>query len=169
MLQQIITNTPVWVWFLLAFLVYRGFVASVDRVTSLRAAFLIPAVMVALSIQGIATTFGSSDWAAPVWLAALAIGAVATWSLVDPGRMSADPVNRTIRQPGSWVPLMLMMGIFATKYAVGVTLAMHPELKQQAGFVMGICAVYGVFNGIFVGRLLRIVSVFRGSLRQMAA
>lgn len=169
MLQQILTKTPVWVWALLAFLVYRGVVASVERVTSLRSAFLIPVVMLGLSVQGVASTFSANSPAMPIWLAALLAGTALTWSLVDPSRISADPSSRTIRQPGSWTPMMLMMGIFLTKYIVGVTLAMHPELKHEAVFAASVCTLYGLFSGVFVGRLLRILSVYRGSMQQMAA
>ena len=169
MLQQIIAKTPVWVWGLLAFLIYRGFMASIDRVTTLRSAFIIPAVMLALSIQGIAATFGADPLAAPIWLGFVFAGTALTWSLVDASRISADPAKGTVRQPGSWTPMMLMMGIFLTKYVVTATLAMHPEFKQQAMFTAGVCALYGVFNGIFIGRLLRIVSVYRGSAQRMTA
>lgn len=169
MLQQIITNTPVWVWILLAVLIYRGLVASVDRVTSIRSAFLIPVVMLGLSVQGVASAFGAADYAMPVWFAALLAGTALTWSIVDPGRLSADPANGTVRQPGSWTPLALMMGIFLTKYTVAVMLTVHPELKQQAVFVAGVCTLYGLFSGIFLGRLLRIVAVYRGSMQRIAA
>ena len=43
-MQQIILRTPLWVWVLLAFLVYRGMLASVNRETSLKKAFIIPEI-----------------------------------------------------------------------------------------------------------------------------
>jgi len=49
-----------------------------------------------------------------------------------------------------------MMGIFFTKYVVGVLLAMHPELAHQVAFAVGISALYGVFTGIFTGRAIRL-------------
>jgi len=49
-----------------------------------------------------------------------------------------------------------MMGIFFTKYVVGVLLAMHPELGHQATFEIGISALYGAFTGIFAGRAIRL-------------
>ena len=57
---------------------------------------------------------------------------------------------------GSAVPLMLMMGIFFTKYVVGVSLSMHPELAHQTPVAVGISALYGAFTGIFVGRAARL-------------
>lgn len=51
---------------------------------------------------------------------------------------------------------MLMMGIFFTKYSVGVTLVLHPEFGRQALFALGISALYGAFTGIFIGRAIRL-------------
>ena len=58
--------------------------------------------------------------------------------------------------PGSWTPLVLMMGIFITKYAAGVALAMQPDLARDALFSQSIGALYGGFSGVFAGRALRL-------------
>jgi len=60
MLRQIIVNTPIWVWGLLAFLIYRGFISSVDREIPLKRVLIIPLIMLALSVQDIVSTFGLS-------------------------------------------------------------------------------------------------------------
>lgn len=162
MLQQILTKTPVWVWALLAFLIYRGLVASVDREVGLRKVFIIPVVMLALSIQGIASAFGADIAAAPVWLACTFAATLLAWRLTDTDGIRAYPERGSVALRGSWSTMVLVLGIFLTKYAVNVALSMHPELKQQFAFVATVCALYGLFNGIFIGQLLRIVSVFRG-------
>jgi hypothetical protein len=77
MLQQLLINTPVWVWGLLAFLIFRGMLASVGRETGIRRLFIIPLVMLGLSMHGIAASFGADPFAVPVWLAATA--AVPQW------------------------------------------------------------------------------------------
>jgi hypothetical protein len=169
MLQQIVVHTPVWVWALLAFLVYRGFIASVDREVALKKTFIIPVVMLVLSIQGMTSGFGASAFAAPVWLASLVLGSALAWMLADPAALRAFPERGTIHLRGSWAPMMLMMGIFLTKYAVGVTLALHPALRGQMEFVASVCALYGLFSGIFLGKQLRIVAVYRQSLSALPA
>jgi len=57
------------------------------------------------------------------------------------------------------LPLTLMMAIFITKFAVGMSLAQHPELLQQTSFVGIAGMAYGFFSGIFLGRMLKIISV----------
>jgi len=50
---------------------------------------------------------------------------------------------------------MLMMGLFLIKYAVGVALALHPELRRQAAFGLAVPLLYGAFSGVFAARALR--------------
>jgi hypothetical protein len=159
MIQQIISHTPVYVWALLAFLVYRGVAASQDREVSLAKLFIIPAVMLALSLAGMNGhgVPGAGVWV--VWLAGIAAGAALAWR----SARGAIVVNRgagTVVQRGSWVPLLLMVAIFVTKYAVAVMSAMHPELQRQMPAVLAVNALFGVFNGIFIGRLLRYVAAY---------
>jgi len=164
MLQQIFMKTPLWVWPLLAFLLYRGVAASKDREVGLSRLFIIPAVMLGLSIQGIASTFGTNLAAAPVWFGFMLVGTLMAWHFFDSSSVSVLPEKGRVALRGSWSQMALIMGIFMTKYAVNVTLSMNPGLNQQLAFAAMVCALYGVFNGVFVGQLLRIVSIYRGGL-----
>lgn len=167
MFRQVIVNTPVWVWALLAFLIYRGMRAAVGRETKLKTIFIIPAIMLVLSLQGIATTFGMDARAAASWLLCMIAGTGLTWHLFRGDSIAVYPERGVIFQQGSWTQLMLMMGIFFTKYVLGVMLALDPGHKQQVLFATVVCALYGLFNGIFIGRVLRIVTVYRHKQMQM--
>jgi hypothetical protein len=58
--------------------------------------------------------------------------------------------------PGSWVPMLLIVGIFLIKYIVGVDLAMQPTLALDSRYVLIVGALYGLFSGIFAGRAARL-------------
>lgn len=158
MLQQILIQTPVYVWAILAFLIYRGMVASKDRVVSYRSVFIIPAVMVALGLQSISRGFGLETLAGAAWLGGAMIGAGSAWTWTS--RVTVDRAAGVVRQRGSWLPLVLMMAIFCCKYAVAVTLAMQPALRGVLSFAIPACLAFGLFNGIFIGRLMRIVAAW---------
>jgi len=160
MLQQIISHTPLYVWALLAFLMYRGYLASKDREATLRNLAIIPGVMLVLSIQGILGKFGGSDVALVAWAAGAIASTALTWTLVDASRITADRSKGTLHQRGSWIPLMLMLSIFVVKYAVAIVSAMHPELNDSGTFMFAVCILFGLFNGIFFGRLLRCAAVY---------
>jgi uncharacterized protein YneF (UPF0154 family) len=58
--------------------------------------------------------------------------------------------------PTSWVPLLLILGIFLTKYIVGVELAMRPALARDDQYTLVVSVIYGLFSGIFIGRAARL-------------
>jgi len=154
MIGQIISHTPTYVWALLAFLVYRGVLASRDREVALRKLAIIPLVMLGLSLSSLSArgVLGSAVWA--LWLG----GMLASAALVFNVSKHAVLVNRSagaVLQRGSWMPLALMLAIFATRYAVAVATGMQPALAHSLPFATGVTLLFGVFNGIFLGRLAR--------------
>jgi len=159
MLIQIITHTPAWVFALLALLAWLG-----GRQTRAGSAHLyrvvgMPLAMVGLAVYGVVSAFGASSaggLALACWAAAAAATVVVVSRLSLDAAVRYDAAARRFFLPGSWVPLALMMAIFGTKYAVGVTLAFHPEWARQAGFATGISTAYGLFSGVFAGRALRL-------------
>lgn len=165
MIQQIVSHTPVYVWALLAFLIYRGWLASQDRETSLRKVALIPLVMVGLSVTSINGNGPLGDGVWGLWALGAAASAAAIWQL-SPREIVVNRAAGTIMQRGSWMPLVLMIAIFATKYAVAVMSAMHPELPHSVPFAASVALLYGVFNGLFLGRLARYAAAL---LRQPVA
>jgi hypothetical protein len=161
MLQQIVSHTPAYVWAILAFLLYRGVAASADRVTSYRSLFILPALMLALGLQSIASGFGLDGWPGAFWLMGAALGCWLAWTLSGELAITADRAAGTILQRGSWLPLVLMLTIFCSKYAVAVACAMQSELRQSLTFALPVCLLFGLFNGIFIGRAMRSMAAFR--------
>jgi hypothetical protein len=160
MIQQIISHTPVYVWALLAFLIYRGFLASRDREISLLKLSIVPLVMMGLSLSGLNGhgVLGAGVWG--VWAAGLLAGAAITWKLQQGTGIVVNRAAGTLFQRGSWTPLVLMMAIFGTKYMVAVFSAMHPEAPRQLMFALSVTTLYGLFSGVFAGRMARYVAAW---------
>lgn len=150
-MRQFLSHTPTYVWAILAFLIYRGVVALRERELRLPALFILPAVMLLLSLHDIGAKFGGA-FALAIWaLGALAAGLIA-WTRDSP-RLAPGAAPGRVRIPGSRAPLAMMMAIFVTKYAACAALVMQPRLGRDALFVMAVCLAYGAFNGCFLGRL----------------
>lgn len=161
-LIQVIARTPSWVWVLFAALVGLGASQLRNRNASLGRTLFMPLGMAVFSAFGLASAFGSSAATAAqpvgVWLAvATAITALALWFQPTPpaGTLYAAS-SRSFYLPGSAMPLALIVGIFLTKYFVGVELAMQPDLARDGTFAVQIAALYGLFNGLFAARALRL-------------
>ena len=153
----VLRHTPGWVWGMLAALLALGISQMRDRSASLARVSLMPIGMSALSVWGTWTALSGSRLlpdAILVWLALASLAFV----LLAPGRTGArfDPQRRMYAQPGSVVPLLLIVGIFMVKYVVGVDLAMDPRLMQDATYVLSVAGLYGAVTGIFVGRAARL-------------
>ena len=152
MFNQLISHTPVYVWAILGFLILRGVIALRTREIGVNKLFIIPVVMLVLSLQDIAAKFGLGGLALAAWCVAAAVTLLLVWKRgavrVTPAATSGRIVVR-----GSVWPLALMMAIFVTKYAASVTIAVAPLLRHDLLFTAFLCALYGVFNGYFLGRL----------------
>ncbi|GJJ01522.1 hypothetical protein RugamoR64_20600 [Duganella rhizosphaerae] len=160
MIQQIVSHTPTYVWALLAFMLYRGVLASRDREIGLRRLFIIPAVMLCLSLSSMNEhgALGAAVWG--VWALGVAAGAALTWKLGSGAVIAVNRAAGTVQQRGSWALLMLMIAIFVTKYVVAVLTAMHPDMRQNLVFATAVTVLFGLFNGVLIGRLLRYVAAW---------
>lgn len=154
MLIQILTHTPLYVWAILALLVYRGVVAMREREMASRKMFIIPVIMLALSLQDIVAKFGTAFLPLSAWASGAAVMMLLIWKFSREG-VSAGTAPGSVRVHGSWVPLAMMMAIFCTKYATAVTLVVRPHASHNVLFSVVVCALFGVFNGYFLGRLAR--------------
>ena len=153
---QILQHTPTWVFGLFALLLALGSRQLLPTRAGLRRLTVMPVAMAGLSVLGMTSSFGSQPAALAAWAAA---AGVALWLVLQrplPPGVRYDRTQMRFILPGTVVPLMLMMGIFFTKYAVGVQTALHPQLMHQAGFALAVSTLYGAFAGVFLGRSLRL-------------
>lgn len=157
MFVQIISGTPVWVWFLLAGLVALGVSHARARSVSPARLAVLPVVMAVLSLAGTVSAVGASIPVLVGWGlgAAVVLGVVAR--LPAPVGVRRDPSTGRFELPGSWAPLALIMAIFSVRYAVGASLAIVPRLAHDGAFVLAVAVVYGSLAGIFAGRGARLM------------
>ncbi len=50
------------------------------------------------------------------------------------------------------MPLILILGIFFTKYLMSVSLVMRPQLQVNLGFTLSLSALLGAFSGALLAR-----------------
>lgn len=155
-LLQVLTHTPAWVFGLLLVLLVLG--ARQMRDTQVRPARLaaMPVVMAGISFYGVVSAFGLHPGPVAAWTTGAVLALAATmWRPVSGVRY--DPATRTVQLPGSVAPLLFMLGIFSTKYAVNVAIALGPALRDDPLLALAASAAYGAFSGLFAGRALRVV------------
>lgn len=163
MLYQILSHTPPWVWAVLFALVWMGLAQTAPRRTRLRRVIGLPLAMTSLSLYGTLSVFGAVPESWWMWLGAGLITLVWVASSGPPADVRYDPAAQVFSLPGSWVPLVLMMAIFLTKYLVGVMLAMQPALAHDITMAAAVASLYGAMSGLFIGRMLRMLRLAHAS------
>lgn len=158
---SVLSQTPHWIWGLLAALIALGASQLFRRKVGLPRTLLLPVSMTMLSLFGLISALGASG-ALPSALALWALAAALTtlaalaWRAAPPTGSRYVAEQAAFDLPGSAVPMVLILAIFLIKYGVAVELAMQPQHLHDSAFVCGLAAVYGALNGILIARTMRL-------------
>jgi hypothetical protein len=165
MTLDILRNTPSWVWLVLAALLAFGLVQTRRRRLPRALIFLLPAIMIALSLYSLRSSFGWQADALGSWVIGMLAAFILNGAVFrSPMGIGYDGVARKFEIPGSWIPLLLMMMIFCTRFMIGVTTAISPSAVAEPNFIRAVCALLGLCSGLFAARALRINQAARSPL-----
>ena len=156
---QIVQHTPAWAFALLAFLIWIGVQALRPRILPLWRLVLVPAAFI---VWGVVSLLGRTA-AAPLlgvdWLVTAAIGVALGWWTTRLDGVEIDYAASRVRVPGSRVPLVRNLSIFAVKYGLTAAMAVAPALRPSLSpWDIG---VSGLSAGYFIGWLLRFALKYR--------
>jgi len=148
----ILQHTPIWVFGLFIGLVFLGYTQTKLRLLSIKRLIIFPIVMLCLSALGIASSFGIHFLSLAIWLCGIALAFAITYWIASPRGVYYLKNERVFSVPGSWLPMVLIMVIFFTKYTVGVLLVLHPETVHTGTFIVSACLLFGLSSGFFSAR-----------------
>jgi hypothetical protein len=154
---QIFSNTPAWVFVLLFVLLAFGVMQTRTRSVRRFPALLLPAGMIVLSLAGINSSFGLMPVPLAAWAVALAIAAVVGYALFRDRRVEFDATEQKFFVPGSWMPLVVIMAIFFTKYVYAVMRALNADVISTPAFVVALSTIYGLLSGYFAARAFNLI------------
>jgi hypothetical protein len=159
---QSVVHTPIWVWGLLAVIVYFGLMALRPSQASLTRLAILPSVFLIWGLQVLLTKTSLDTMNIGTWGAALAIGIAVGLALTASQDIRLDRQTGLLHLPGSAITLVVSLLIFACKYGFGYSLARWPELGRDATFLIASLGSSGLFTGILVGRFAGLVRVHAG-------
>jgi len=160
-LAPIIEGTPIWVWALLALLLFLGIRALRPTTAPLWRIAILPTVFLVWGLSGLIAANGLAVQRAAPWLAAIAAGSLIGWMNAGRYPIRADRDHGLVRLPGGPSTLVLALLIFVIKYAFGVMHAMSPAAFADARFWLTELAVSGILTGMFLGRFARLWRQYR--------
>lgn len=154
-------SIPVWVPVVFLALVFLGYRQSFARTVRPNTVASMALGMLAFSLYGVIAAFGPVGFALGLWVAGYAGAAFMGSRMVASERMAM--VGTSVHIPGSWVPLALLLSIFAAKFALGFAAGVQSPVLQSAGFVAAMSAVLGALSGGFGARALAVHRVAKSA------
>ena len=162
-LFQIVANTPLWVWPLMAFVLWLGLQGLRPRVIPWWRLAILPMVGLATSLAGIAQS-AHPAWTATGWglglLAFLPVG----WVFGQNRRVQRRPGDGKLEIAGGWFALAFGTSIFAVRYAMGVLFGVLPVLRADPLWIHASGAIGGMVAGIGIGWLANLLWRARRSM-----
>ena len=145
---RILANTPLWVFALLAYLIWQGLQGLRPRTRPIWRTLIVPLVFFlwGLSRLVLARDHGLEPLAA--WFVALILFSALGLSL-RPKLLSVDREKGTATRPGGFGPLIRNITVFSLQYGVAVATAM--KLEPDAAVAIIGHAVSGASAGYFSG------------------
>jgi hypothetical protein len=159
LIVQILSHTPVWVYGLFFALLVFGLMQTRTRTVGKIPALLLPAGMFGLSLWGIYSSFGFRTIPLAAWGLAMAVVTVVGYAFFTDTRIHCDATHGKFFIPGSWVPFVVMMAIFFTKYVYAVMHAFNAEVVSTTAFIGALSAVYGILSGYFTSRAVNLIKL----------
>jgi len=161
-LLPILQGAPLWVWALLALLLFLG-LRSLRTRSVVASLVALPLAFFGLSISNLLPLDSLAPLRIGVWVAALAVGTVFGWFVVRPQRIAVDRARRRLTVPGSVVPLIFMLAAFAGGFYFGYLFTRYPELKTDPTTRVLASIYRGLMSGYFLGQTIRLLRLYRST------
>jgi hypothetical protein len=156
----ILHNTPIWVFALLGFLIWRGLQARRAKTQPFWRLLIVPLIFLVMGLLRLAMARdGIEPLLVLAWLAAAMVLFAVALSR-HPRLVAVDRSSAQVTLPGSAIPLIRNVTVFLLQYGVAVASAMklQPELAVA---ILG-HAVSGASAGYFSGWILALWRRYRG-------
>ncbi len=154
---QVLIHTPLYVWALLAFLVWHGVKSMQPNRAPIWRALIVPVVFIVWGISRIG--FGPQGSAAPLvaWIAAAL--ALLPFGVLTPRPFDVDHVTGEIIRPGSVFALVRNLVVFSLQYTVSVISAVSVGDRAMAAIIGR--AISGATAGFFIGSTIALLIAYR--------
>ncbi|MGC1505133.1 MAG: hypothetical protein WA782_13475 [Sulfitobacter sp.] len=151
-MTQFLTGAPIWVWPLLALLIFVGLRARQERTAPALLIYLLP-LLGLLALRSVAA-LPAGVWVWLVFVLFYGLGACAGHHLQS--RWLLDREGRMVQLAGENLTLLVMMIVFWANFAGGVLLAVAPDVYDNSMFQAGFAAILALSAGTFAGRAFRV-------------
>ena len=152
-IAQILSGTPIWVFILLAYLIWVGAKRLRPGVRELSKIGITPAIFIVWGLIGLFQRPGDFSTVLAHWAVGALLGTALGLAVGIP--MQVDRPRRLVLLPGSFLPLLRVLVIFGAHYVLRVAAAIHADMS--ATYWTWDIYVSGASAGYFAGWSVRFV------------
>ena len=156
-ISQILSGTPLWVFVLLAYLLFIGATRLKSGVRDLAKIWITPGIFIVWGLFGLFQRPGDFTEVLMRWAVGLVLGIALGLAFAIP--MQADHARRRVLLPGSILPLLRILIIFGSHYVLRVAAAIHPDMS--ATYLNWDIYVSGASAGYFMGWSVRFLLSYK--------
>ncbi|WP_416775830.1 DUF6622 family protein [Xenorhabdus budapestensis] len=154
---MVIKNTPIWVWLLFIFLVFRGIKALDNREMHPNRLFLLPILFFIWAVYSVLHETVFQVFALLSLIVGILAGIAIGWKLWNSQpRLRQKPESDLIIRQGTPLTLIVILIIFCVKFILSVTIAIYPPLMHFLSFNLLFGFASGLSDGIFWGGTLNL-------------
>lgn len=150
---EIVRGTPIWVWALFGYLLFRGVRALKPREVSVKNLYMLPMIFMTLGIYRLAKRI-QAPYDILIWAAALFFGILFGWLLVSRISIKSDKQKKIISLPGGPGLLVMVLIFFSIKYFFGYRYKTTPDAESLLWLHICNFLASGLITGIVLGRIL---------------
>jgi hypothetical protein len=144
----ILSNTPIWVYALFAYVIWQGWAGMRQRARPLWRMLIVPFMFLLLGVWRLALTPNLGWQPLSAWFAAaLVFGSLAFAR--GPRLLAVDRDNGLVTRASSVIPLIRNITVFLLQYGLAVAAALHLDTHGSGAIVSR--AVSGATAGYFIG------------------
>jgi hypothetical protein len=145
LIKSIILDTPIWVWGILAYILYVGIQAFKERIVSIPKLLIMPMVLIAVRYK----VFLSDNTAVLSWLSICSGAGLGIWITAKNAGAILKEIN-SVKLQGSYATLVLLLSFFMLKYAFGYLSSTHNVIAVEYAFIETLLS--SLMTGYFLGR-----------------
>lgn len=153
---QIVVNTPLWVWPLMLFVLWLGWLGLRPRVMSPARLAILPLISLGTSLAGVAQSL-QPGLALAGWAIALLPALPAGWAIGTRRAVRLRPEDGRLDVAGGWFTLCFGVSIFAVRYTLGVLFGVMPDLYGEPLWIVLSGGIGGIVTGIGLGWLTNLL------------
>ncbi len=151
-LTKLLTEPPVWIWPLLALLIFVGIKSTKHRRIPTFLVYILP--LIGFTNIPILMNLQEQPMVWTVFSGAIVIGTVIGFVLQKIWIITKEKHHITLA--GEWVTMISVMVLFWANYVSGTIQSQRPDFYANVGFIVAFVTIIAVFSGWFFGCALRV-------------